>query len=660
MFNGSAVNVVIPALNEAEALPKTLAAIPRWVDRVIVADNGSTDATAEVARAGGAHVVSEPRRGYGFACLAALAVMPGCDVVVFLDADFSDDPRCMKKLVEPIVADRADMVIGSRATGEAEAGSMTFVQRFGNELACRLIEAMWRRRYTDLGPFRAIRARSLRQLAMADTNYGWTIEMQIKAIRAGLRVAEVPVGYRRRIGQSKISGTITGAARAGAKILWTIFRYALSPPPAGGGDRLIVLSRYPLPGETKTRLIPAIGAVNAARCQQRMTEHAVTVAKAAAGEVEFRYAGGTAAKVRRWLGGTVIAKAQGPGDLGRRLDRSFGEAFADGCARVVLIGADTPGVTAPILAEAAAALDDHDVVLGPADDGGYYLIGLRQPAGLVDRIAWSTSTVLAETTARAREAGLSIRMLDRLSDVDLPGDFDRLPTALKPTGPYVSVIIPALNEAARIGAAIRSAQTDGAEVIVVDGGSADPTASLAAAAGARVIRSPRGRATQMNAGAAIATGEVLLFLHADTTLPTGYLVEVFQTMFDRRVVAGAFGFDTDLPGLAMGLIRRLVRFRSENMGMPYGDQALFVRRTAFDAIGGFPDMPVAEDLEFIRRVKRIGRIAIAPSTAVTSGRRWAGFGAARTTVVNQMVVVGHLLGVSPDRPAKWYRSGHGT
>ena len=198
--------------------------------RIIVADNGSRDRTAEIARHSGASVVSEPQRGYGAACLRAMASLPpDTDTVVFMDADSSDDPSEAAGLLEPILDGRADFVLGSRTLGKAESGALQPHQRFGNALATFLIRALFGYRYTDLGPFRAIRLDALRKLDMRDCNYGWTIEMQIKAVRQGLRIEEVPVSYRKRIGVSKVSGSLKASVLAGSKILWTIFRYRIQP-----------------------------------------------------------------------------------------------------------------------------------------------------------------------------------------------------------------------------------------------------------------------------------------------------------------------------------------------------------------------------------------------------------------------------------------------
>lgn len=226
------VAVILPALNEAESLPLVLADLPE-VGHVIVVDNGSSDGTDDVARRLGAIVVEEPQRGYGSACLRGLTALdelitdrsPAIDVVTFLDADYSDHPEMLPQLVTPILDDDTDFVLGSRLAGVRQRGAMPVQSVQGNRLACFLMRKLFGARYTDLGPFRAIRISSLRQLNMQDTDFGWTIEMQIKAVRHGLRIQEIPVPYRCRVGRSKISGTVWGTLRAGTKILYTIARY---------------------------------------------------------------------------------------------------------------------------------------------------------------------------------------------------------------------------------------------------------------------------------------------------------------------------------------------------------------------------------------------------------------------------------------------------
>ncbi len=222
--------VIIPMLNEQLSIGLVLDDLPP-VAEVIVVDNGSTDEGASIAAAKGATVIHEPQKGYGKACLTGIEYLrakvqhPEETIVAFIDGDYSDHPDELPSLIAKIVEDDFDFVIGSRALGKRESGAMHFQARFGNWLACTLMRLLWGAKFSDLGPFRAIRYRSLNELCMQDEDFGWTIEMQIKAIQKKLKTTEVPVSYRRRIGVSKISGTIAGTFRAGHKILWTIFRY---------------------------------------------------------------------------------------------------------------------------------------------------------------------------------------------------------------------------------------------------------------------------------------------------------------------------------------------------------------------------------------------------------------------------------------------------
>ena len=222
--------VIIPAFNEAEAIAQVIQDIPNgFVDEVVVVNNASTDATEKNASEAGATVLHESRRGYGYACLRGLAYASSRnpDVIVFLDGDYSDHPDEMSALVAPIQAGTHDLVIGSRIKGNREHGALLPQARWGNRLACLLMRLIWGVRYSDLGPFRAIRYASLTKLHMRDATFGWTIEMQIKARIAGLRITEIPVSYRRRVGVSKITGTLTGTIKASVKILGIIFRFAV-------------------------------------------------------------------------------------------------------------------------------------------------------------------------------------------------------------------------------------------------------------------------------------------------------------------------------------------------------------------------------------------------------------------------------------------------
>ncbi len=693
MFNAHSVAVIIPALNEETSLPRVLKAIPDWVDRVVVVDNGSTDATADVAASAGAHVVSTPQRGYGRACLAGIAA--ACDdhdILVFLDGDYSDFPEQMDRLVSPIADGEADLVIGSRTRGQRARGALTPVQRFGNALSCRLIRWFWGHAFTDLGPFRAIRTDALAVLRMDDQTYGWTIQMQIRALRAGLRVREVPVDYRCRIGRSKISGTLTGAARAGSKILQTIRAERRRPAPVlkitPRSLHLIVFTRAPEPGRAKTRLIPALGAEGAAELHNRMTLHTLAMTDRLRSKVdasiEIRFAGGSTVNLAREFGRDRVYLRQPRGDLGVRIHSAIKEAILRGASSVVVIGSDCPGLSPELLLTAFAALKECDLVLGPARDGGYYLIGLRASSSsrrgdhrhnenrrpcnpidlhrtypaLFEKIDWGTASVTDQTLARASEIGLKPFLLPVLDDVDEPAD---LPVwnahceryLRQGRVPRLSVIIPALNEEAFIGSAIDNATGEDIEVIVADGGSTDRTVGIAGQRGAVVVRSFAGRARQMNAGARSARGAVLLFLHADTCLPTGYDKEILGLLDDPGVMLAAFRLGIDHPRPALRFIERLANLRSCLLGLPYGDQALAIRACDFHRLGGYPILPIMEDFDFVRLARRLGRVRIARSAVRTSARRWLETGILKLTLINQACILGHRLGITPARIAAW-------
>jgi len=227
MHHNPKISIIIPALNEEESIGRVLNDIPgEIVEEVIVVDNGSSDNTVTVSKGLGANVILEPLKGYGAACLKGISILKqDTDIVVFLDADYSDYPQDLHTVVKPIRNDNADMVIGSRMSGEREKGALLPQAIFGNKLATFLIRLFWGFKYTDLGPFRAIKYRDLLALNMTDKNFGWTVEMQIKALKKRLRIVEVPVRYRKRIGKSKITGTFSGTVRAGVKIIYTIFKY---------------------------------------------------------------------------------------------------------------------------------------------------------------------------------------------------------------------------------------------------------------------------------------------------------------------------------------------------------------------------------------------------------------------------------------------------
>jgi len=230
MKNKPSIAVIIPAHNEEQSIGKVIHDIPKeWVDTVIVCSNNSDDNTVAVAKKAGAIALEESKKGYGWACMKGInyaKILPiPPDIIVFMDGDYSDYPQELPKVVKPIIDNNIDLVIGSRAKGQKEAGSMTFPQRFGNWLSTRLMRLIYGVTYSDLGPFRAIKLNQLLALNMQEMTFGWTIEMQIKAAKHKMTYTEVPVNYKVRIGESKVSGTVKGAVMAGIKILWCIAKY---------------------------------------------------------------------------------------------------------------------------------------------------------------------------------------------------------------------------------------------------------------------------------------------------------------------------------------------------------------------------------------------------------------------------------------------------
>jgi rSAM/selenodomain-associated transferase 2/rSAM/selenodomain-associated transferase 1 len=427
--------------------------------------------------------------------------------------------------------------------------------------------------------------------------------------------------------------------------------------PSGG--RLILFGRYPVPGRTKTRLIPSIGPVGAADLQRRYTQKSLTTALQTglpASSVAFCYTGGTAAQVKQWLGHSGIGFSRQVGDnLGNRMRNALQAALDRGDRPVVLVGTDIPAMTAEHLETAFRALNRHDLVLGPSRDGGYWLIGMNRPVNLFQGIPWGRPDVLARTLEQARRQGLTVARLEPLNDIDTEADL----AAWQPDGrwrkPYLTVVIPTLDEAGTIAAAIGRLRTPDCQIIVADGGSRDNTVKLARSAGAAVIVAPRGRALQQNSAARQASGRVLLFVHADTTLPRDYVPHVFEALMPSGVAAGAFQFKTDYDHWSMRLIEKTVRIRSTLFQMPYGDQALFMTKNIFKRIGGFPHVPIAEDLYLVKRLARLGRIAQARAEAVTSARRWRTLGVWRTTLINYIIAAGCLSGISPGYLAPLYR-----
>jgi len=436
-------------------------------------------------------------------------------------------------------------------------------------------------------------------------------------------------------------------------------------------ERLIVFTRFPEPGKTKTRLIPALGARGAARLQRRMTEHIMAaVAKVQHRPqltVEVRHEGGSPALMREWLGPQFSYRPQGPGDIGRRMASAFKAAFDDSQGAVVVVGSDIPEISAEIIRQAFEGLQKNDLVLGPARDGGYYLIGLKNSLPdeiyphLFEGINWGTAEVISRTLLIAKMLGLRYFLLEKLADLDRPVDLHVWEKAMRDTAHpggvrQISIIIPALNEAATIAVTLsRLKDANQLEVIVADGGSDDGTMELAGSHGARLIRSKPGKAVQMNAGAAAAAGDILMFLHADTLLPEDFSYQIVSTLSQKGIAAGAFRLNINSKAAGIRIIEHMANLRSRLLRLPYGDQALFMKKSIFDEIGGFPDLPIMEDFILVRRLKRKGKIVIVPSAVITSPRRWLHLGILQTWLINQLIIFAYYLGASPEQLTRLYR-----
>jgi uncharacterized protein len=407
----------------------------------------------------------------------------------------------------------------------------------------------------------------------------------------------------------------------------------------GSPRPVYVFTKAPVAGRVKTRLIPALGREGAARLATALLEDTL----------EALLADGRAAPILAvdapdaFRGRGLPLVEQGPGDLGQRLERVLSRGLARAPA-VVAVGSDTPGFPAPLLSEAFAGLEKADAVLAPAEDGGFTLLGLRRcPPGLLDGLPWSGALTLAATEARLRARGLTVLRCSRWFDVDGPADVARLRVELSEgtvqarhtaevlgtlsIAPWLSVVLPVLDEGGRLETTLRRLVGLPAvdEVLVVDGGSRDNSRAIARRVpGVQLLEAPRGRARQMNAGARAARGEVLCFVHADVTLPRDAIRHVARAMAQPAVVACAFRTRTvDDVGRSWGAaLLPVADLRSRFTQLPYGDQAVSVRRSAFREVGGFPEQPLMEDVELARRLSSLGQLARLPARVTVSGRRF--------------------------------------
>lgn len=349
-------------------------------------------------------------------------------------------------------------------------------------------------------------------------------------------------------------------------------------------------------------------------------------------------------------------------DLGDSMARALKHGLDRGAGRVVLVGSDCPAVDIRVLNRAFDALCSRDVVLGPAEDGGFYLLGLSSSvardrvASLLSSIAWGTSRVLSQTMDKAAELGLSAALVDTLPDIDRPEDLDRIPgQVLSPRAPSLSVVIPVLNEAANLGQTLGSLSSGfEVEILVVDGGSSDASVEVAEGAGAAVLRSEPGRGRQMNLGARAAQGDLLFFLHGDSQAPFLFDWYIRQGVRRPGTVGGSFSFGLDERFPGASLITAVTNVRSRMLRLPYGDQGLFLSQRLFRELGGFPETPLLEDVHLVQALKRKGGLVIVPVPVVTSGRRWTRLGPLRTTLINQLIMAGYLLRIPETQLARLY------
>ena len=433
---------------------------------------------------------------------------------------------------------------------------------------------------------------------------------------------------------------------------------------------LIIMTRIPEAGRVKTRLVPTLGPDGAAAVHAALLDRTLRMVENHVGQsgvsVEVRFTGGTPEAAASLQTESLLKWREQQGiDLGDRMHVAMTTALKEEATAVIVIGTDCPDLSPDILNRAWSLLDRHDLVLGPAEDGGYYLIGMKQSdQRMFTGIDWGTEHVLRQTQHRGRELKKLMALLPILGDVDeaenlilcrrFGSDFANCLPQQCPG--LLSIVIPALNEAGQLEHTIDAIQQQAScEIIIADGGSTDGTVELAKQRRCRVIFANRGRGRQMNAGAALARGEHLLFLHADTRLPINFREEIHQTL-NSGAIAGAFRLQVDDSGAALRCVAWGTNLRARFLQLPYGDQGLFLRSQDFYAIGGYRNWSLMEDVDLCRRLKRTGRICLTKSPAVTSGRRWKRLGVLRNTLLNQICMAMYFAGLGPERIAEFYKA----
>lgn len=432
---------------------------------------------------------------------------------------------------------------------------------------------------------------------------------------------------------------------------------------------LLVFARYPEVGKCKTRLIPELGDVGAAEVHEAMTQHTLCWAREIQKQtdvtVEVRFAGGDEGLMAEKFGADLRYVPQCEGCLGARLTEAFQQNIDSGAEQIVVVGTDCPQLSANFCQSAFDALQSTPIAIAPAMDGGYTLLGAKVEHGTLPFSAlfedknWGTESVLSDTVDALANVNVHPRLLPALSDVDFPEDlpvWEQARSGISKAKPEISVIVPVFGIEPNLQAVIESAASHRkAEVILCATGEMNSALKNAVANQVQFIPCSPPRARQMNLGAAEAQGDVLLFLHADTELPKGYGDLVQQSFDDPNVIGGAFRLHINTDKWIGRLVEWGVSCRSRWRQLPYGDQAIYVKRDAFESMSGYPDQEIMEDYVFAKKSRKFGRLCLLPASARTSGRRWERLGFIRTTLVNQLMILGYRVGIADAKLARFYR-----